>query len=141
MKEIDWDCKEESIERMRELYPHMKSFMIELCFDIYQQSKTDKALEKEITRIDVKDISLPKIKDFDGYDYSDGGVEVDQNPKPLWKCEKCSVNANMIETRTHAKNTSEGIGGVSKQNEENPSLCDFCAKENENNILDENIDE
>ena len=37
MKQIDWDNKEESIERLRELYPSLKGFMLELCFDIYQQ--------------------------------------------------------------------------------------------------------
>ena len=140
MKQIDWDNKEESIERLRELYPSLKGFMLELCFDIYQQSKTDKTLEAEIKSIPIEDIPKPKIRDFDGYDYSDGSIEIDQNPKPLWKCHKCGVNENMIETRKHAKDTSDGRGGVSLRSELYPEMCEFCVIENnENKISEEDI--
>lgn len=130
VKATNWDNKEEAVERMRELYPNMKDFLIDMCYDIYEQSKTDKNLEEEIHRVDIENLPKPKLSDYDGYDYSDANVAVDNDPPKLWCCVKCGVNENMIDGRKVAKEDgTEGIGGVSSRSEENPDYCKFCFDE------------
>jgi len=134
VKETNWDNKTEAMERLREIYPHMKDFLIEICYDIYEQSKTDKDLEAELNRVDVDKIPKPKMSDYDGYEYPypHPPVNVDQNPAPLWKCKHCGVNENMIDGNKVAKEMfnlegeSEGFGGVSARSETNGDYCEFC---------------
>ena len=39
-----FDNKEEALERMREIYPNMKNFLINICYDLYEQSKSEENL-------------------------------------------------------------------------------------------------
>lgn len=129
VRNTNWENKEESLERMRELYPNMKEFLINICYDLYEQSKTDENLQNELQKIDVSvPESKPNMKDYDGYEYdTEQKIEI-LPPAPVWKCQICSVVEKMG-------------GGVSNRSEELPEFCEFCAKFEENKISSNSIED
>ena len=121
VRNTNWDNKEEALERMREIYPNMKNFLINICYDLYEQSKSDENLQNELQKIDI---SIPEPKptmhDFDGYEYDTEENKLKDAigifpPEDLWKCKICSVREKMG-------------GGVSNRSKENPDFCEFCLK-------------
>jgi hypothetical protein len=117
VRETDWDNKEQALERLREIYPHMKEFLIDICYDLYKQSETDVALQEEIQKHAEHDFSVkPTMADFDGYEY-DGGVKIHEaGTFKHWACTVCDC-------------TDE-----KKKSEWDNKYCDFCWKYEENKI-------
>ena len=111
VRETNWDNKPEALERLRELYPNMKDFLFDICYDLYTQSKTDTALQEEIEKYKDHDFTVPpKFSDYEEV-INDGGVEIQEaGTYETWYCSVC-----------HCHDTK-------KRSEDNNNYCEFCWK-------------
>lgn len=130
---VDWEDRKCALNAMQEMYPHMKPFLIEICYDLYKQSLTDEDLRKKIEEVEKEPINLPSIHDFPEVEYKtkDAVKILKKGEFPEWECAYCKR------------------GDQTFRSEEEPDFCQGCVdllkkdkeKQKENLIEDYNENE
>lgn len=125
---VDWDNKEEALQRLRELYPNMKEFLIEITYDLYKQSLTDEDLQKKIDEVEEEaHDGLPTIHDYPEKDYkTEGTVSVlKKGEYPEWECEYCGRSDETFrseDTPQFCKGCFEYFTKKKEEGEETPEI-------------------
>lgn len=111
---VDWNNREQALEALREAYPNMKPFVIDLVYDIYEESLTNEDLRNEIARIEKEHpiTGKPSLADFDGYEYDTKNSINILKPGEFtdWHCSRCNRYESLFKS------------------DENPDLCKGCIK-------------
>lgn len=121
---VNWNNREEGIQALREAYPHMKTFLIDIVYDMYEESLTNEEFKKEIDRLEKEHpiTGKPTMKDYDGYEYNTDCITI-KKPDEFedWYCRRCKRYESLFKS------------------EEDPDLCKGCIKiiEDEKEKLEE----
>ena len=110
---VDWNNREQAIQALRDAYPNMKSFLIDIVYDIYEESLTNEDLREEIERIEKENPSSqkPTMSDYDGYNYNTDCVKILKAGEfEDWYCKKCGRHETLF------------------RSEDEPDYCKGCIK-------------